>query len=91
MSLTGKEKRALRAKGNRLKPVMNIGKSGISDNVIGELSLQLKSNKLIKVKLGSALASHKKEAAAELAEKTNSELVQLFGFTVLLYKEKCEE
>lgn len=77
-------------KTNPLKPVLRIGKNGLTENVIKELKNQLKKKKLIKVKLLKSFieGKDKKKIAKEIANKTNSKLIQQIGFVVVLYKEK---
>ncbi len=77
-------------KTNLLKPVLRIGKNGLTENVIKELKNQLKKKKLIKVKLLKSFieGKDKKKIAKEIANKTNSKLIQQIGFVVVLYKEK---
>ena len=71
-----------------LEPIIRIGKSGLTENVISEIKKQLTKRKLIKVKfLKSALGDMKrKDFAKEIAEKTDSELIHQVGFVVVLNK-----
>jgi putative YhbY family RNA-binding protein len=86
---TSKElKKELKARCNQLKPVAWIGKNGITTEAVSQVKLLLKKRKLIKIKLlNSFVDTHdKKEVANELAEKTDSVLIDLTGFMVSLYK-----
>ena len=47
MELTGKQRRYLRSKGQQLKPVVMIGRAGISDSVMREVDTALKDHELI--------------------------------------------
>ncbi len=71
-----------------LKPMLNIGKNGITDGLIEEIKLQLKKKKIIKIKiLKAALEKNdRKMIAADVAQKTNSELVSQVGFVFVLKK-----
>ena len=71
-----------------LEPVLRIGKSGLTEGAINEIKKQLKKKKLIKIKLlKPALAGkNRKEFAKEIAEKTDSELIQQVGFVAVLSK-----
>lgn len=68
---------------------IRIGKNGITPNLIGEISKQLKKKK-IKVKiLGSFVKEKdKKEIANEVALKTGSRLIKMVGFVFALEKGK---
>lgn len=83
-------KNELKNKAKELLPLVRIGKSGITDNVIIEVNKQLKLHKLVKIKLlKTCLAEgNRKDIAKNLAIKTESEIVLLQGGVVTLYKEK---
>ncbi|MBN1156976.1 YhbY family RNA-binding protein [Candidatus Woesearchaeota archaeon] len=72
-----------------LKPTLQIGKNGITPGLIDEINLQLKKKKIIKIKiLKSALErTVRKQIAKELAEKSNSQLISLVGFVIVLKKQ----
>ena len=65
---------------------MNIGKDGITETVIEEVKRQLRQKKLIKIKMMQALAqqSDKNEIAQQLAEATESILIDRIGFVIVL-------
>jgi RNA-binding protein len=83
--LTGKQRRALRAMGHHLEPVLQVGHAGITPGVVAALEQALWDHELVKVKVGSE-ARDRKAVAAELAEATGAELAQVLGRTLLLYK-----
>lgn len=78
----------LRNTARKLEPVMWVGKSGLTQSVIEETKKQLRKRGLVKVKLlKSALETgNRKELSKELAEKTDSVLVDQVGFVAVLYK-----
>jgi RNA-binding protein len=84
--LTGKQKRFLRGLGHDLKPVVMIGKSEITEAVCGEASAALESHELIKVKILESCLTDRHEVAENLARECSSEVVQVLGRTVLLYR-----
>ncbi|MDP7180497.1 MAG: YhbY family RNA-binding protein [Candidatus Woesearchaeota archaeon] len=81
-------KKDLKEKAKTLEPVIRIGKSGLSDGTIAEIKKQLEKKKLIKIKLLKAAIKDKdkKQLANELAEKTDSLLIDRVGFVVVLRK-----
>ena len=83
-----KKHKEMLEKVNRLKPVLNIGKNGITENALKDLKNYLKKRKLIKVKLLRSFIEGKdrKKMAKEIAEKTDSEIIKQIGFVVVLYK-----
>ena len=88
MQLTSAEIMDLRRQAHDLDPILQVGKAGMSDAVVEEITRQLKRRKLVKVKLlRSALeAGARKDIGTELAAKTRSALVEVRGNTVVLWK-----
>lgn len=78
----------LRSKAKTLEPILRIGKNGLTNGVIGEIKLQLKKNRLIKIKLLKSFIQDKdkKELVKEISELTNSEIIEFVGFTLTLNK-----
>ena len=89
--LTGKQKRFLRSKAHHCTPVTQVGKGGVSDNMIEQINIALESHELIKVSILQNCEEDKDVVAAELAERSGAELVQLIGKQVVLYKEATED
>ncbi|MBR9676800.1 YhbY family RNA-binding protein [Candidatus Woesearchaeota archaeon] len=82
------EKKELLVKASALKPIVQIGKNGLTKTVIEEIIKHLKKRKLIKVKLLKSIVSNadKKLLVDELVAKTNSTRLQVVGSVVTLYK-----
>jgi RNA-binding protein len=91
MSLSGKQRRYLRSLGHALSPVVQIGRGGITDQVVAAIDSALTSHELIKVRLGSANDLERQEAADQAAQATGSEVAQVLGNTVLLYRRHPEK
>jgi len=89
--LTGKQRRYLRSLGHELKVVVQIGKDGIDDGLIAAIDQALVDHELIKVKIGENANLDRQEAADELAKRTKSEVAQVLGYTVLLYRAHPDE
>ncbi|MBU4202092.1 MAG: YhbY family RNA-binding protein [Candidatus Altiarchaeales archaeon] len=68
------------------KDSIQVGKNGITDNLIAEIKEQLKKKKALKVKILKAARTEKsrKEIAAEVAQRTRSRLLQLRGNVFIL-------
>ncbi len=74
-----------------LSPILNVGKSGITDSLVEELLKQLKKNKLVKVKIlkSAAVGSSERMALAEeLSSRTGTQLVEVKGSTAVIYKKR---
>lgn len=69
---------------------MHVGKEGITAQLIAEVEKQLDAREIIKAKiLKTALQEQEAKAlAANIAEQTESELVDVRGHTFMLFKHK---
>lgn len=78
----------LRRRAKHLKPILSIGKNGVSEGSIELIARELEQKKLIKIKmLKSAIDQRdKKEIASDIARKTQSQVVEQIGNIVVLYK-----
>lgn len=86
MSLSGKQRSFLRSLGHHLDPVVQLGKHGITEAVIGAVDQALTTHELIKVKRGSECPDPREAVAKALSEASASEIIQELGHTVLLYR-----
>ena len=85
--LTGKQKRFLRSKANRLKPIFQVGKSGVNENMIEQVGEALEKRELIKVSILQNCLEDKNDVADALAEGTDAEVAQVIGNQIVLYRE----
>ena len=78
----------LKADASKIKPILNVGKNGITDSLIDEIKKQVKANRLIKIKMlkTSSQGEGIKITAQKLAEMTNTTLIEVKGSTVVLYR-----
>ncbi len=88
--LTGKQKRYLRSLAHHLDPIFQVGKGGVNDHLIRHIEEALEARELIKVSVLNNSLEDARDIAPEVAEKSGSELVQVIGKTIVLYKESKE-
>ncbi len=67
-----------------LSPTVHVGKDGIDEGVLNEITAQLKKARLIKVKVLGTTDGAPKDIAEELASSTNSVIVDVRGGVVVL-------
>lgn len=89
--LSGKQRRHLRALAHDLKPVVQVGKDGIDDGLIAAVDQALVDHELIKVKVGESAGLDRHDAAEDIAQKTKSEVAQVLGNIVILYRAHPDE
>ena len=92
MALKPKQRAHLKSLAHHLKPVVYVGKEGLTDQAITSVEEALHTRELIKVKVLEAAPMHVREAGAELQERVaNSELVQTIGRIAILYRPHPEK
>lgn len=82
--LSSKQRAHLTSLAHHKKPVVLVGQHGLSDGVIAETDRALTDHELIKVKMRGA--DDLDEDAAELARRTDAELIAVRGSVVILYR-----
>lgn len=90
--MTSKERAALRAQANRMEPIIQIGKEGISDNLITQIDDTLDVRELIKIRVHlESSPKTPKELAQELGIVLGADVIQVIGGIIVLYREADEE
>lgn len=92
MSLTSKQRAYLRSLAVNMDTILTLGKGGMSPEIIKQADDALLKRELIKGRvLPETSPVSPREAAAELAEKTNSQVVQVIGSRFVLYRKHPKE
>ena len=89
--MTGRQKRHLRSLAHTLKPIINLGKQGISRETRREIESQLLDHELIKCKVLDSCPLSKKECAEEISTMKEIEVVQVIGKTLILFSPHPED
>ncbi len=89
--LTSKQRAYLRGLASEEPDVIQIGKGGISENLVIQVKDALKARELIKIKVLDNALMYPIEVATELAEATGSEIVQTIGSKLVLYKRNVKD
>lgn len=84
--LNKKQKVFLRSLAQKERAIFQVGKEGLSDNSIKTISDALRKRELIKISVLKNSPSEVKEIALDLASLTKSELIQVIGRQIVLYK-----
>lgn len=84
--LSKENKKLLRSLAHQLNSNVQIGKSGLSDNLISGIDTDLEAHELVKVTLLKSCDLDINAAAIECAAATGSEIVQMIGRTFVLYR-----
>lgn len=84
--LTSKQRAFLRGMANSYDTILIVGKGGITETVIAQANDALKARELFKGKVLETCEFSSREVADNLAEKTNSDVVQVIGSKFILYR-----
>lgn len=89
--MNSKDRAYLRSLANTIEPIFQIGKSGISDNLIKQVDEALEARELIKITVLETSPMDAQTVSIELAESTNSAVVQVMGRKITLYRRRQKE
>lgn len=85
--ITSKQRAYLRSLANGVPSILQIGKEGISDNLIKQFSDALEARELVKANVLDNSPYSPKEACDELAQLLSAEPVQVIGKVFVLYRQ----
>ena len=91
MPLSGKQRRYLRGLGHNLEPIVQIGKLGLTDAVTSAVDTALEEHELIKVRIGTECPDERHDVAERLAPAVKSEVAQVLGRTLLLWRKRPKD
>lgn len=83
---TSKQRSVLRSLAQTIDPIGQIGKGGVSENMIESFSQALESRELIKITVLNNSDEEAKYVAQDLASALNAEVVCTIGHKVVLYR-----
>ncbi len=84
--LSSKQRAKLKSLASTQKPVMQVGKEGISENLINSLSDALEARELIKVTLLPAAGEDGLNLAENIADLLHAEPVAVIGRKAIFYR-----
>ena len=85
--LTNAKKRQLKARAQKLEPVLKIGHGGVTPAFLASLDEALKTHELVKVRFADFKAE-KKALAPVIAEQSSSKLIMRVGNVAVFYRSK---
>ena len=86
--MTSKQRAYLRGLANTMEPIFHVGKGGISEVLIEQLDNAIEARELIKITVLETAPGSAKELAVQIANSTNSEVVQTIGNKITLFRQK---
>ena len=85
--LQGFERKYLRGLAHSLKPIVYVGKNGVTDTVVDAANDALEAHELIKVKFVD-LKDYKRELTDDLTARANCQCAGLIGNVAILYRQQ---
>ena len=89
--MTSKQRAYLKSLAMKITPILQIGKSSVTPELISAVDEALEARELIKMHILKNCFDDPKEIAHVLAERTGSQVVQVIGKKIVLYKEGKKE
>ena len=86
-NMTSKQRAYLKCLAMKIDPIYNIGKGSISPELVQGVRDALEARELIKIGVLQNCMDDPKELANVLAERTRSQVVQVIGKKIVLYRE----
>ena len=84
--LSSKQRAFLRSMANTMDPIMQVGKSGVGEELITSVDNALEARELIKMSALETAPVTAREAADELADATGADVVAVVGRRFVLYR-----
>jgi RNA-binding protein len=86
-TLTPRQRQYLKGLAHALKPLLQVGKEGVTDALLLSITQALSHRELLKVKVLDAAPESPRESAGQIVSRLEStEVVQVIGKTVVLYR-----
>ena len=90
MNLSSKQRRYLRSLAHHLRPVVQIGDRGLTEEVMSKVDMELEVHELIKIKMASKDRAEREAMGERIERKTGSSVVQRIGKVVILYRTRSK-
>ena len=85
--MTSKQRAYLKGLAMNIVPVFQIGKSSLTPEITQAVDEALEARELIKITVLNNCADDPRELAEIIAERTHSQIVQVIGKKIVLYRE----
>ena len=84
--MTSKQRAYLKSLAMNMDPIINVGKSSLTPEVTEAVAEALNKRELVKISVLKNCIDDPREIANAIAERTKSEVVQVIGKKIVLYK-----
>lgn len=84
--MTSKQRAYLKGLAMTMDPILNVGKSSVTPELVESVSEAIKKRELIKIGVLKNCMDDPREIAETIAARTKSQVVQVIGKKIVLYK-----
>ena len=84
--ISSNKRKELKKKAYTMKPIVMIGQNGLTDAVINEIDVALKTHELIKVRAKGSDKDERSKQCMRIKEKLNADIIHRIGFITVLYR-----
>ena len=85
--MTSKQRAFLKSLAMNLSPIFQVGKASVTPEVVKAIEESFSTHELIKISVLKNCFDDPREIADVIAERTHSQVVQVIGKKIVLYKE----
>lgn len=85
--MTSKQRAYLKGLAMTMDPIFQIGKASLTPEIVEAVSEALEARELIKISVLKNCIDDPREIAETMAERTHSQVVQIIGKKIVLYRE----
>ena len=89
--MTSKERAYLKSLASNIEPAFQVGKSSLTQEVTAAIAEAFNTRELVKIAVLKNCFDDPKEIASMVAERTHSQVVQVIGRKIILYKENKDK
>jgi RNA-binding protein len=90
-NMTSKQRSYLKGLAMNIDPIFQIGKSSLTPEITNAIAEALDARELVKITILKNCADDGNSIASILSERTHSEVVQVIGRKIVLYKQAKDE
>lgn len=85
--MKGKQRSYVKKLANPMKPLTQIGKEGLTENVLSQIDKLLNDHEIVKINVLNSSMISAKEAASEVCEALTAEFISALGNKFVVYRE----
>ena len=89
--ITKTQRQYLKGVANNIKPLVKVGKMGLTDNILNSVDEVLTAHEIVKIDVLPQCEASASELSIEIASETHSELVCQLGRKIVLYRKNPEK